>query len=97
MSALTQKQIKAREYYQRNKAKICAQKRGKYQAKSNVSPSTKSVFNQTVCPSHSVKALRVARTKVSAEERRAKACRRRIEDYQMARELGVSLNELGAS
>ncbi|WP_108944113.1 hypothetical protein [Shewanella halifaxensis] len=34
--------------------------------------------------------------KVTAEDRRAKACRRRIEDYQMARELGVSLNELGA-
>ncbi|GIU13025.1 hypothetical protein [Shewanella sp. MBTL60-007] len=34
--------------------------------------------------------------KITEEGKCATACRRRIEDYQMARELGVSLNELGA-
>ncbi len=34
--------------------------------------------------------------KVTIEDKRAAACRSRIEDFKVARELGVSLNELGA-
>lgn len=34
--------------------------------------------------------------KITDEDRRELARRRRIEDFQMARDLGISLNELGA-
>lgn len=90
MSALTQKQIKAREYYQRNKAKICEQKRNKYQSESSVSSSTKATHSnkQKEVISTSNLAIRLAFSaaarprKVSDEDMRKGDRMRSIEQHK---------------
>ena len=102
MSQLTEKQLKARAYYQANKEKICAQKRAQHSAKSTVSP-TKKVekvvivnkdFNSTISAKRLFAPERVEQPKnVDPQKLRV---RRSIEDMKLAKEMGVSLAELGA-
>jgi hypothetical protein len=102
MSQLTEKQLKARVYYQANKEKICAQKRAQHAAKSTVSP-TKKVekvvivnkdFNSTISAKRLFAPERVEQPKnVDPQKLRV---RRSIEDFKFSREYGISLADMGA-
>ncbi|MDP5146026.1 hypothetical protein ORI98_06200 [Shewanella sp. ULN5] len=102
MSQLTEKQIKARAYYQANKEKICAQKRAKSAASSTVSPAKKvkkvvavnKDFNSTISAKRACAPERIEQPKnVDPQKLRV---RRSIEDFFLAKEMGVSLADLGA-
>ena len=102
MSQLTEKQLKARAYYQANKEKICAQKRAQHSAKSTVSP-TKKVekvvivnkdFNSTISAKRLFAPERIEQPKnVNPQKLRV---RRSIEDIHMARSYGLSQQDMGA-
>lgn len=91
---LTQKQISAREYYQRNKAKICEQKRSQYKSKSKSSAAAKQVFNTSISKKKSFKSDGFVEQSKDANPEKVRV-RRSIEDVKIARELGLSLNDLG--
>lgn len=102
MSQLTEKQLKARAYYQANKEKICAQKRAQHSAKSTVSP-TKKVekvvivnkdFNSTISAKRLFAPERVEQPKnVDPQKLRV---RRSIEDILLAKQMGILLADMGA-
>jgi hypothetical protein len=102
MSQLTEKQLKARAYYQANKEKICAQKRGQHAAKSTVSPAKKvqkvvavnKEFNSTISAKRLFAPERIEQPKnVNPQKLRV---RRSIEDILLAKQMGVSLADMGA-
>lgn len=102
MSQLTEKQIKARAYYQANKEKICAQKRGQHAAKLTVSPTKKvqkvvavnKEFNSTISAKRLFAPERVEQPKtVDPQKLRI---RRSIEDIHMARSYGLSQQDMGS-
>ncbi|MCG9697457.1 hypothetical protein [Shewanella sp. Isolate11] len=107
MSELTEKQRKYREWYQRNKAKVCADKRAKYQSpkpkpapkKSKAQTKVKSLSTDTSpflrpINSPSGNDAKVERFKVSEEDVRRLKARRSVEDILLARELGIGVEEL---
>jgi flagellar basal body-associated protein FliL len=113
MSELTEKQRKYREYYQRNKAKVCADKRAKYhnkkttaKAKSASKPAkaasaaAHTVFNQPLKPNRTEVTKDTATLMVSSDKYKTYvdhdkvAVRRRIADLKLAKELGVSVEDL---
>lgn len=102
MSSLTEKQIKARAYYQANKEKICAQKRAKSAASSTVSPAKKvkkvvavnKEFNSTISAERACAPERIVQPKnVDPQKLRV---RRSIEDLHIARSYGLSMQDMGA-
>ncbi|MGI2146275.1 hypothetical protein [Shewanella frigidimarina] len=102
MSQITEKQLKARAYYQANKEKICAQKRAQHSAKSTVSP-TKKVekvvivnkdFNSTISAKRLFAPERIEQPKnVNPQKLRV---RRSIEDILLAKKMGILLADMGA-
>jgi hypothetical protein len=80
---LTKKQQAARAYYARNAEKIRAQKRAKYTKTTKARPkATPKAKKQPVhCITQAVKNLKMQ-------------ARRKIEDMQLAKELGISVSEL---
>lgn len=91
MAQLTEKQIYAREYYKKNKAKICEQKRNDYTLKKPKSKKTtrsplvvKKVKQEIINPPKHATAADIARANT----------RKRIEDIALARELGISVEDL---
>jgi hypothetical protein len=102
MSQLTEKQIKARAYYQANKDRICEQKRAKHAATSTISPTKKvskvavvnKEFNSTISAKRLFASERIEQPKnVDPQKLRV---RRSIEDYQVSKSLGLSLQDMGA-
>ncbi|MBV7315475.1 hypothetical protein [Shewanella sp. NIFS-20-20] len=93
---LTEKQLKAREYYQRNKAKICQQKRTQYAANSAVSPTSKQVFNTSInaCSSNFSETKKADKSKVVNPQKLI--VRRSIEDIRIAQELGISMSDMAS-
>lgn len=87
---LTKKQIAARAYYQANKERIKEQKRAKYAHKARKQRVNK-VANNSISPTPKTVSSR-CQVSEAKQEKRARA--RRIEDIELARELGISLNEL---
>ena len=88
MEQLTEKQIYAREYYKKNKAKICEQKRNDYTSKKPKSKKTPrspiAVKKEIINPPKHATAENLARART----------RHRIEDIALARELGINLEDL---
>lgn len=93
MSELTEKQRYQREYYQRNKAKLCAQKRIQYQGKvqSGTKPRAKQKTRKT---SPKITAPARATSPVVQVRKLTIKARNKIDDILLARELGVSVQEL---
>ncbi|MFW1432452.1 hypothetical protein ACEV94_16135 [Vibrio parahaemolyticus] len=86
MRELTQKQQYQREYYQKNKDKICAKKLSQYKPKAKCKARRASPQNITA-PAR-------ATSPVKEVNKMAKKTRHKIEDILLARELGVSIDEL---
>ncbi|ELU8564536.1 hypothetical protein SD467_004573 [Vibrio parahaemolyticus] len=86
MSELTQKQQYQREYYQKNKDKICETKRSQYKPKTQ--RKTRKI------PPRNIAAPARATSPVKAVNKMPKKTRHKIEDILLARELGVSIDEL---
>ncbi|MGF1764825.1 hypothetical protein [Aliivibrio kagoshimensis] len=95
MSELTEKQRYQREYYQKNKTKLCAQKRNQYQGKTQSGTKTKAK-RKTRKTSPKITAPARATSPVVKVRKIAVKTRSRIEDIHLARELGVSVQELKA-
>lgn len=111
-SQLTEKQIKYREWYQLNKAKVSAQKRAGYQPKArqikakrananklrDTSDTSKSVFNRysgeakDVYPTNQVELIEITPSEDNNPNRLN--VRRNIEDILLARELGLTIEDL---
>ncbi|WP_351122679.1 hypothetical protein [Shewanella sp. T24-MNA-CIBAN-0130] len=121
MSQLTQKQIKARAYYQANRERILEQKRGDYQpasAKPAVMKVTRSKtaeqpkqptkadiewdgmrtaqhqFNSVINVDAEFKDRKAINQAISDQGKVKAAARRKAEDMKLARELGLSLEDL---
>lgn len=91
MEQLTEKQIYAREYYRKNAKKICQQKRNDYTSKKPKSKKTtrsplivKKVKQEIINPPKHATAADIARANT----------RKRIEDIELVRELGINLEDL---
>jgi hypothetical protein len=121
MNQLTQKQIKARAYYQANRERILEQKRGSYQparAKPAVMKVTSSKtaeqpqqltkgdiewqgqlkvrngFNGVINDGNEYKDRKAINQAISDQGKVKAAARRKAEDMKLARELGLSLEDL---
>ncbi|EGX7686696.1 TPA: hypothetical protein ACVO3A_000147 [Vibrio diabolicus] len=86
MRELTQKQQYQREYYQKNKDKICAKKRSQYKPKAKCKTRRTSPKNITA-PAR-------ATSPIKEVNKMPKKTRHKIEDILLARELGVSIDKL---
>ncbi|MCT8866272.1 hypothetical protein [Shewanella xiamenensis] len=101
---LTPKQIAARAYYQAHKESIKAQKRAQYETKARKPKVMKVVNSSTSQPSIAAPKAKTVRLqenepviqsiRISAEDKVRLAKRRRIEDIKLAKELGLSLEDL---
>jgi hypothetical protein len=121
MSQLTQKQIKARAYYQANRERILEQKRGDYQparAKPAVMKVTRSktaeqpkpitkadiewdgqlkgrnAFNGVINDGNEYKDRKAINQAISEQAKAKAVARSKAEDIKLARELGLSLEDL---
>lgn len=89
MEQLTPRQIYNREYYRNNRKKICEKKRNGYSPKQKKQTATKPR------PAKQIKTEVITPPKRVSPEELAKAkARQRIEDIKLARELGISVEEL---
>ncbi|WP_413486291.1 hypothetical protein [Shewanella baltica] len=102
---LTPKQIAARAYYQANKESIKAHKRDKYAPKARKPKVMKVVNSSTSQPSIAAPKTQTVRfqqekepviqsVRISDEDKVRLAKRRRVEDIKLAKELGLSLEDL---
>lgn len=92
MPELTEKQIYAREYYRKNREKIKQSKRDGYSKKKSPPP-RKVSFNTSPIQKKPTAEVSSPR-KASAEEAQKAQVRSRIEDIELARELGINLEDL---
>ena len=89
MSQLTSKQIANRAYYAKNAEKIKAQKRCAYQKTSKTKPAKtriETVKNKVDTIPERPKPVRKA---ITQEDKTKLNIRRRIEDFKLAKELGI--------
>lgn len=100
-TALTDKQKYQREYYKANKDKICDQKRAQYQPKTTrAEKPAKTVRDNTpkkktrVTTPHAVTAPAKATSPVKLVDKMPQKARNKIDDILLARELGISVDEL---
>ena len=97
MEELTEKQKANRDYYAENKEKIAARRRKAYKKKKEAANGEKNPFN-TMPPKPKAKAEAVRKKIVtktgygrpSQEELKAGRVRRKIEDWHLAKELGIN-------
>ena len=96
MSQLTNKQIANRAYYARNAEKIKAQKRSAYRKTiktkpTNLKPDIRNTIPKKPKPVTKLIAEKPksVRKTITPEDRTKLEARRRIEDFQLAKELGV--------
>ena len=82
MEMLTSKQIDNRRYYAKNAEKIKAQKRASYAKRKKVKPVRK------------IESSEPRVKKVAVEIKPVRTARSRIEDFKLAKELGIELPEI---
>lgn len=90
---LTEKQQYQRQYYQKNRETICAKKRKQYTRKTQLS-SLPEQKRKTRATSPNIAAPAPATCPVKLVNKMPEKTRHRIEDIQLARELGISVDEL---
>lgn len=93
MEPLTQRQIYNREYYRKNAKKICQQKRDGYSAKTPKKKSKPPKRDPLTVKKAKPEVINPPK-RVSREELVKAKARQRIEDIQLARELGISVEDL---